>query len=433
MNWIKHIPLLLLFLCSMTIKAQQSEQTVKPFIEQYLAYVPEGYDSTLKAYPLVIFLHGSGERGDNLEKVKIHGIPRLIAEGKKFPFIVIAPQCPDGVRWNTGALKALYDEVLLKYRVDIDRVYLTGLSMGAFGAWDFAIQYPELFAALIPISGGGNPREVCAVSTIPTWVFHGEKDDVVPLFKSADMVEALEACNGKVTFTTYPNANHDAWTETYASPQLYEWMLLQKRSTPWDKDWRLYQRQEQRSGIKKNGTLFLGSSTIKRWKYLESQFRNHNPTARGFRGITIANVDSYFFPWIYPYQPKRVILYLGDNDIATGLSPLEISRAYESLIQKFERYMPQTEVWVISVKPSPLRRRMSKGKVILDTNARLKQMAESHTKVRYIDLYSLMVNSRGVPDPKYFVRNGLYLSKEGYKLWQKTLSEKLSEGNKAKN
>lgn len=432
MNWIKYTTYLFLLLGGSAF-AQQTEEAVKPFIEQYLAYVPDGYDSTLKAYPLVIFLHGSGERGNDIEKVKVHGIPRLIKEGKKFPFIVIAPQCPDGVRWNTGALKALYDEVILKYRVDVDRVYLTGMSMGAFGAWDFAIQYPELFAALVPICGGGNPKEVCAVSNIPTWVYHGEKDDVVPLFKSADMVEALEACNGKVTFTTYPNANHDAWTETYASKQLYEWMLLQKRSTPWDKDWLIYERQEQRNGIKKNGTLFLGSSSIKRWKYLESQFKNHAPTARGLRGITLANAESYFFPWIYKYQPKRVILYLGDNDIATGLSPLEISRAYESLLAKFDRYLPQTEVWILSVKPSPLRRRMNKGKVIQDTNTRLKQLAEVRANVQYIDLYSLMVNSRGVPDPKYFTRNGLYLSKEGYKLWQKTLTEKLGESNKKKN
>ena len=126
------------------------------------------------------------------------------------------------------ALNALLDEIVSKYAVDEDRIYLTGLSMGGFGTWSLATAYPERFAALAPICGRGNPEKAHVLKDIPVWVFHGAKDETVPPENSQQMVNALKECGADVQYTIYPDAGHDSWTETYNNPKLYEWFLEHK-------------------------------------------------------------------------------------------------------------------------------------------------------------------------------------------------------------
>lgn len=202
---------------------------------KYLLYLPADYDRQA-SWPLVLFLHGAGERGDNLEQVKKHGPPKLIAAGKTFPFIVVSPQCPQHRWWEPFELRTLLDEIVKKYKIDQDRVYVTGLSMGGFGTWSLAAYAPERMAAIVPICGGGEPFTARILYGIPVWVFHGAKDTVVPLERSEEMVEALKKSRGNVKFTVYPEAGHDSWTETYANPKLYEWLLRQKRNASPDED-----------------------------------------------------------------------------------------------------------------------------------------------------------------------------------------------------
>jgi predicted peptidase len=196
---------------------------------KYLLYLPAGYDPKAdKGWPLVLFLHGAGESGKDLGKVKIHGPPKLVAQGKEFPFVLVSPQSP-GFGWDVDALKALVDEIKHDYRVDPDRVYVTGLSMGGFGTWALAAAYPKEFAAIAPICGGGETITARKIKHIPAWVFHGGKDPVVPLKRSQEMVDALKKAGGDVRITVYPDAGHDSWTETYNNPELYEWLLRQRR------------------------------------------------------------------------------------------------------------------------------------------------------------------------------------------------------------
>ncbi len=195
----------------------------------YLLALPDGYSEGAREWPLMLFLHGAGERGDSLDLVKMHGPPKLVAAGQNLPFIVVSPQSPRHQWWDTDMLNALLDEVVETYRVDKSRIYVTGMSMGGFGTWALAAAYPDRFAAIAPVCGGGNPERICAARGVPTWAFHGALDEVVPLALSEEMVRALEVCGGDVRLTVYPEAGHDSWTETYANPALYEWLLQHRR------------------------------------------------------------------------------------------------------------------------------------------------------------------------------------------------------------
>ena len=194
----------------------------------YLLYLPRDYDKE-KSWPLMLFLHGAGERGDDLELVKKHGPPKLIAAGKDFPFIVVSPQCPKGRWWEPMELVALLDEISGKYKVDPDRIYVTGLSMGGFGSWRLAAYAPERLAAIAPICGGGETYWTKEFAHLPVWAFHGAKDTGVPLERSQAMVDALKKSGGEPRFTIYPDAGHDSWTAAYDDPELYKWLLAQKR------------------------------------------------------------------------------------------------------------------------------------------------------------------------------------------------------------
>ncbi len=193
----------------------------------YLLSLPKGYEESDKQWPMILFLHGAGESGDELAKVKRHGPPKLVQQ-KDYPFIIVSPQSPRR-GWNTEALMGLVDDVASKYRVDQSRIYLTGLSMGGFGTWSLAEAYPDRFAAIAPICGGGDPKQAGRLKDLPIWVFHGAKDTTVPLKRSEDMVQAVKDAGGDAKLTVYPDAGHDSWTETYNNPELYEWFLKHHR------------------------------------------------------------------------------------------------------------------------------------------------------------------------------------------------------------
>lgn len=218
--------------CFIGLQYLMAQQTNEKFIieEQYLKYLPEQYEDDLeKKWPLLIFLHGSGERGVDLEKVKVHGPPMLVDKGKQFPFIIISPQAK--IAWDEDLLYQMITDFIAKNRVDRDRVYLTGLSLGGHGTWNLAQKHPEMFAAIAPICGWGNVKEAWKLRHMPVWCFHGELDQVVPLSDSSNMINALKPINPNVKFTIYPETYHDSWRQAYNDPQLYEWLLKQKKYT----------------------------------------------------------------------------------------------------------------------------------------------------------------------------------------------------------
>jgi predicted peptidase len=199
---------------------------------RFQLYLPHGYGaSKAKKWPLIVFLHGSGEGGDDIEKVTLHGLPNLLKSKdlSDFPFIVVSPQSPENADWDSDAVNALIDELIVQLPVDADRIYLTGLSLGGFGTWSIAAARPERFAAIAPICGAGEPATACRLKSVPVWAFHGEEDAVVALQDDQAMVDAARSCGADVKFTIYPGVGHDSWTRTYADPALYAWFLQHRR------------------------------------------------------------------------------------------------------------------------------------------------------------------------------------------------------------
>jgi predicted peptidase len=198
----------------------------------YLLYLPPGYAAEGAPKALVLFLHGAGERGRDLEKLKENGPPKLIALGKAFDAIVVSPQCPEGSFWteHTETLARLLDDLEARYNVDPRRIYVTGLSMGGYGTWDLLIAQPERFAAAIPICGGGRRIRARALVDLPIWVFHGDADPLVPLAESIDMFDAIRRAGGtQVRLTVLPATGHDSWTAAYDDPAVWDWLFAQRR------------------------------------------------------------------------------------------------------------------------------------------------------------------------------------------------------------
>lgn len=214
----------------------------------YRLMKPEKIDAE-KKYPLVIFLHGAGERGDDNTKQLVHGIKEFAKDEnrKKYPCFLIAPQCPSNQSWasirrtnNSPELAAeasaplrltlgLIDSLLKESPIDPDRIYITGLSMGGYGTWDALARRPDFFAAAAPVCGGGDVKIAEKIKNVPIWVFHGDKDTAVPVARSREMVEALRKAGGEPGYTEYPGVAHDSWNPAYADAQLHKWLFAQKR------------------------------------------------------------------------------------------------------------------------------------------------------------------------------------------------------------
>lgn len=196
--------------------------------------LPEGYDQPANkntVYPAIIFLHGAGERGDDLSKITNLG-PLAYARdhAKGFPFIILAPQCPLGKQWQPDTLIALLDDAQKRYRINPAAVYLTGYSMGGAGTWATAMEYPERFAAIAPLCGRAIPLLSGNLAQKPVWVFHGDKDEVVPFSQSKEMVDILKSRNNqRVKFTVLPDKGHEIWLDVYAGSALYSWFMEYRR------------------------------------------------------------------------------------------------------------------------------------------------------------------------------------------------------------
>ncbi|MEZ6094251.1 MAG: prolyl oligopeptidase family serine peptidase [Pirellulaceae bacterium] len=220
----------------------------------YRLLVPES-TADGERLPLVLFLHGAGERGDDNRAQLVHGAKDFVQRREKFPAIVVAPQCPREVWWGgargvanqeTTADKpdpltlchSLVEEIMKSHPVDPDRIYITGLSMGGFGTFEAIRRWPDLFAAAAPVCGGGDPSEetIKKIKAIPMWIAHGNDDRVVPFERSTEMVEALRKAGAEPHFVEMDGVGHNSWAATYADDSFHEWLFKQHKSPAGDSD-----------------------------------------------------------------------------------------------------------------------------------------------------------------------------------------------------
>lgn len=200
--------------------------------KQELGYALHIPLNTKEKKPLLIFLHGSGENGSDVEKVKIHG-PFKYLKSHDLDFYVLAPQCPEGQQWNPDILYELILKVQKENNIDTNRIYLSGLSSGGWGTYSLILKHPEMFAAVVPVSGFVDIvqlEEICKMEAIPTRIFHGLLDDVVPVDNDITIYKELKKCNKDVELTIFNDASHDCWTQVYDNPETYAWMLKQNKN-----------------------------------------------------------------------------------------------------------------------------------------------------------------------------------------------------------
>jgi hypothetical protein len=209
--------------------------TIHPTVARYdyLTYLPKGYDADVSLkWPTIIFLHGGSSRGNDLKRVKANGIPDKLERGKNIPFIVIAPQCPIDKRWETDDwFDTLYKEITTRFHVDTNRIYLTGLSLGASGTWYLAIKHPTTFAAIAPISGKTShihfiSTNACVLAGTPIWIFHGKDDEIVDVTETLRITERLDQCNVRYSLSLFDGYRHwqPPW-EVYGDDKIYTWFL----------------------------------------------------------------------------------------------------------------------------------------------------------------------------------------------------------------
>jgi predicted peptidase len=211
----------------LNVETSRAKQTAQQFEKtNYLLYLPEGYGKEGQRWPLILYLHGKSLRGNDLEMLKSYGLAALLEKDLRIPFLVVSPQCPDDRYWLTEGetLDRLLDHAVSTYAVDPERIYVTGHSMGGRGTWLLAYKHPEKLAAIVPMSDAWARQ----VAKVPAWVFHGTKDDLEPIERTRQFVEALKKLGAEVKFTPLPDRDHYI-LDIYENQEIYDWLLRHKR------------------------------------------------------------------------------------------------------------------------------------------------------------------------------------------------------------
>lgn len=229
MKYILIVPAFFFSVFSFAQKDIVAKEQIVLVQKQELGYALHIPSESKEKKPLLIFLHGSGENGSDVEKVKIHG-PFNYLKNHNLDAYVLAPQCPEGQQWNPDFLYELILKIQKEYNIDKNRIYLTGLSSGGWGTWSLALKHPEMFAAVVPISGFvdlNQLEEICKTEAIPIRIFHGLLDDVVPVANDIEIYKELKKCNKDVELILFNNAGHDSWSKVYDNTEIYDWMFNQ--------------------------------------------------------------------------------------------------------------------------------------------------------------------------------------------------------------
>jgi poly(3-hydroxybutyrate) depolymerase/lysophospholipase L1-like esterase len=432
-----------------------------------------------KKYPLVVFLHGSGERGtDNKVQIK-NGVGAFArAESReKFPCFVFAPQCPKDKKWvemdwggasgkapaDPGPMEPLVlaavDALAQEFAIDPDRIYVSGLSMGGFGAWDLITRHPEKFAAAIPVCGGGDKDKAAAAKPVPVWAFHGLADNVVPPVRTQDMVAGLRAAGGTAALTEYPGVAHDSWTMAYSEPNLLPWLFAQRRGqpvqkmalaasqytalamppenvfpgsgplqlAPWFQKLWMVRRTEfaWNKDKEQRPVVFFGDSITQGWTTLAKDFPNLFVVNRGISGDTSRGLRYRLKEDVLDLHPRAVVLLIGTNDLALGGTPAQVIENIRAIVAELQKQNRNVRIVMNLVMPRGPQPGLFPDK-IRDLNALIIQFASKDPRVVICDTWSTFDDGKGSCKKEEFP-DMLHPNKAGYAKWKAALDEAFAQ------
>jgi lysophospholipase L1-like esterase/dienelactone hydrolase len=430
----------------------------------YRLLSPLHYDKTQK-YPLVIFLHGAGERGDdNAAQIK-HGAPVFAKpeNREKYPAFVFAPQCPKDQTWS--AVKGWTDaeafqsepkpamqlvleaiEALAKeFSLDPNRLYVTGLSMGGYGTWDLLSREFDAIAAAAPVCGGGDPSKITDAKNIAIWAFHGMEDPTVPVARSREMIAALKAAGGAPLYSEYPYLKHDSWTTAYGEPELLAWMFAQRRGSvvPWAKvaspfaqppsslfpgegttqsglwfrplwqgrrtQWSKDQAQDQ------GAVVFFGDSITQGWQSLAQDFPSFKVANRGISGDTTRGLRYRMRDDVIALKPKAVSMLIGTNDLDQGTPPDVVAENLKAIVAELLKSNPKLPIVINKVMPRGARPSKFPDQ-IKTLNALYDQAFAGNPQITFCDTWTLFDRGNGECNVTEFP-DMLHPNAAGYAKW----------------
>lgn len=427
-----------------------------------------------KHYPLVLFLHGAGERGTDNQAQLIHGTHLFLKPEvrEKFPCFVMAPQCPPEKKWvemawdgDAGTAPAeasvplrLAMEAMAQLAkdnpIDDQRVYVTGLSMGGYGSWDCITRFPGKFAAAAPICGGGDEKTVTAeVAKTPVWAFHSEDDPVVRVVRTRNMVKAMREAGGKPHYFEYFGLGHNSWGQAYSEPELLPWMFAQRKGQPdtwtlktpepalpevakWPAsddllpgkgplqkaDWFLNLWRQKRlawwlSRTHEQGTVvFLGDSITQGWESLAKDFPNLRVANRGISGDVTRGVRYRLKEDVLDLHPAAVVMLIGTNDLGLGGNPEEAAENIRALLEAFAKYDAKLPVIVCKVMP----RSGEYTQNVRRLNQLVDEAMQGRPQFIRCDTYGLFADDQGAAKKEEFP-DLLHPNGPGYAKWQAAL------------
>lgn len=446
----------------------------------YRLLIPKNYDAAQK-YPLVLFLHGAGERGsDNAAQLK-HGTPLFLKPEvrEKYPCFVIAPQCPPEEKWSTvkgwtgpepfareptapmrlalGAIEAVAKE----FSVDPDRLYITGLSMGGYGTWDAITRAPQKWAAAVPICGGGDATRIASAKNVPIWAFHGINDGAVPVERTRELFAALKAAGGTPLYSEYPYVAHDSWTLAYGEPELLPWLFAQRRGQPpvafakiagelaqppssefpgegavqsglWFRTLWKTRRTEWANARQadQGAVVFFGDSITQGWSSLAKDFQKLKVANRGISGDTTRGLRFRLKGDVLNLQPKAVSILIGTNDLDQGTEPAVVAANLQAIVAALHKANANLPIVINKVMPRGAKPNRFPEK-IQQLNTLYEQAFANHPRITFCDTWSVFADSTGQCRKEEFP-DMLHPNAAGYAKWSAALApilEKIGVAN----
>ena len=437
--------------------------------------------------PLVLFFHGAGERGTDNQSQLVHGASLFLKpeNRERYPCFVLAPQCPEKQQWvdmpwgadagerpptpSTAMQLALetLDAVIKEFKVDTNRIYVTGISMGGYATWDCLTRFPDRFAAAVPVCGGGDEHTVTAqVAKVPVWAFHSDDDTVVKTKRTRNMIQALREAGGKPKYFEYFGLGHNAWDKAYGEPELLTWMFSQRlgqtdtyllktkapelpavarfpadsefpaagpiRNADWFRNvWRERRLSWWNSRPRDQGAVvFLGDSITQGWGTLSSDFPDLKVANRGISGDVTRGVLFRLKEDVLDLHPKAVVLLIGTNDLEDGAEPKLIVANVRAILDRLQSSNPSMPIIVCRVMPSDASKHRPADK-IEEINILLDEMVKGDPRLVLCDTWSIFADEQGNAKSNEFP-DLLHPNAAGYAKWTQALKPIMAKLNLAR-